>query len=340
MVHRTLKAIVFSSMFILALGCLRIFGTAMAKGPSFDCSKASGSIEEMICDDHELSALDRKMAEVYTAAKKIAVDERPPVLKSEQRGWIKGRNDCWKSADKRKCVKENYRRRIAELQARYRLVPANGPFWYACDGDTRNEVIVTFFETDPPTLEAERGDQVSLMYLEPSGSGTKYQGRNESLWEHQGEATIVWGHGSPEMRCSKRSSAAQIDATAKAADPPPSLADVPVVEMEFVDPVEYKAASDLAARGGAPIDIALKIVGEFEGSTQHIIQVNEGSESPSASRITVLRDGLMDDSVKSERWDIALQRTAERIWSIKEVRRSWRCWRGEKTNGFASNLCP
>jgi hypothetical protein len=142
------------------------------------------------------------------------------------------------------------------------------------------------------------------------------------------------------MRCSKRSSAAQIDATAKAADPPPSLADVPVVEMEFVDPVEYKAASDLAARGGAPIDIALKIVGEFEGSTQHIIQVNEGSESPSASRITVLRDGLMDDSVKSERWDIALQRTAERIWSIKEVRRSWRCWRGEKTNGFASNLCP
>jgi hypothetical protein len=189
-------------------------------------------------------------------------------------------------------------------------------------------------------LEAERGDQVSLMYLEPSGSGTKYQGRNESLWENQGEATIVWGHGSPEMRCSKRSSATQIDSTAKAADPPPSLADVPVVDMELVDPVEYKAASDLAARGGAPIDIALKIVGEFEGSTQHIIQVNEGSESPSAARITVLRDGLMDDSVRSERWDIALQRTAESIWSIKEVRRSWRCWRGDKTNGFASTLCP
>ena len=63
-------------------------------------------------------------------------------------------------------IDQSYRRRIAELQARYRLVSAKGPFWYSCDGDPRNEVVVTFFKTDPPTLEAERGDQVSLMYLE------------------------------------------------------------------------------------------------------------------------------------------------------------------------------
>jgi uncharacterized protein len=92
-------------------------------------------------------------------------------LKAEQRGWIKGRNDCWKEADKRKCVEESYRRRIAELQARYRLVSAKGPFWYICGGDPRDDVIVTFFETDPSTLEAERGDQVLRMYLAPSASG-------------------------------------------------------------------------------------------------------------------------------------------------------------------------
>jgi len=67
------------------------------------------------------------MAAVYAAAKK-AVNEYPPVLKAEQHGWIKGRNDCWKEADKRKCVEESYRRRIAELQSRYRLVSAKGPF--------------------------------------------------------------------------------------------------------------------------------------------------------------------------------------------------------------------
>lgn len=101
-------------------------------------------------------------------------------------------------------LEESYRLRIAELQAGYRLVPAKGPTTYACNGDLRNEVVVSFFQTQPPTLIAERGDQVSLMYLQSSGSGSKYQGRNESLWEHQGEASIVWGYGSPEMRCSRK----------------------------------------------------------------------------------------------------------------------------------------
>jgi uncharacterized protein len=177
----------------------------LASGPSFDCNQVEqGSIEELICKDEVLSELDRRMAAVYAEAAKKAINEHPPSLKAEQRGWIKGRNDCWKSEDKRQCIDQSYRYRIAELQARYRLVPSNGPFWYSCNGDPRNEVVVTFFKTDPPTLEAERGDQVSLMYLVRSGSGSKYQGRNESFWEHQGEATIVWGYGSPEMRCSKK----------------------------------------------------------------------------------------------------------------------------------------
>jgi uncharacterized protein len=204
MKFQAFKTILVLGVFMLALGCWRIAGTAMAQGPSFDCSKASGSIEEMVCRDDELSALDRKLAGVYAAASKIAVSERPPVLTSEQRGWIKGRNDCWKSQTPRDCTASAYRLRIAELQARYRLVPPKGPFWYFCNDNPRDEVVVNFFQTDPPTLIAERGDQVSLMVLQPSGSGSKYQGRNESFWEHQGEAVVVWGYGSPEMRCKKR----------------------------------------------------------------------------------------------------------------------------------------
>jgi uncharacterized protein len=174
---------------------------AAAAGPSFDCKKVEvGSIEEMICKDPGLSALDGKMAEVYKAAAKKATNEHPPVLKTEQRGWIKGRNDCWKSDDKRGCVETEYKQRIAELQARYRLVPFKGPVFYACD-DPFGELIVTFFPTDPPTLIAERGDSVSLMYQQPSGSGTRYQGRNESFWEHQGEAAVTWGYGAKEMTC-------------------------------------------------------------------------------------------------------------------------------------------
>ena len=43
---------------------------------------------------------------------------------------------------------------------------------------------------DPPTPIAERGYQGSLMCLEKSGSGLKYQGRNESLREQHGEAVV------------------------------------------------------------------------------------------------------------------------------------------------------
>jgi uncharacterized protein len=189
---------------VIGTACWPIAGAAVAQGPSYACDKVEpGSIEEMICRDEELSALDRELSVVYAAAFDKAANEHPPVLKAEQRGWIKGRDDCWKADDERECVRDEYQRRIAELQAGYRLLPGIGPVFFGCDGDPRNEVIVTFFQTDPPTLIAERGDSVSLMYLQPSASGTRYQGRNESFWEHQGKALITGGFGSPEMRCEK-----------------------------------------------------------------------------------------------------------------------------------------
>jgi uncharacterized protein len=179
-------------------------GAALAQSPSFSCDKVqAGSIEEMVCTDSALSSLDRRLADVYAQASRKAVNEHPPMLQAEQRGWIKGRDDCWKSDDRRGCVEGEYKRRIAELQARYRLAPGIGPVTFVYDGDPRNEVIATFFQTDPATLIAERGDSTSLMYVQPSGSGARYQGRNESFWEHQGEALVTWGYGAPEMRCRK-----------------------------------------------------------------------------------------------------------------------------------------
>ncbi|MFB2650644.1 MliC family protein [Shewanella mangrovisoli] len=173
-----------------------------AEKPSFDCGKVqAGSIEELVCQDAGLTKLDLQLAEVYAQAADKAKNEQPPMLKAMQRGWVKGRNECWKSEDKRACVESSYQTRIAELQAQYRLVEMTGPIFYACDGNPANEVVVSYFKTEPATLIAERGDQTSLMFVQPSGSGAKYQGRNESLWEHHGEAKIVWGYEAPEMTC-------------------------------------------------------------------------------------------------------------------------------------------
>jgi uncharacterized protein len=175
-----------------------------ASSPSFDCAKAApSSIEELVCKDPELSALDRRMAVVYAAALKKAANGKPPMLKARQRGWVKGRNDCWKDKDRRACVKESYVRWSAELEAMYRLVPVTGPVRLACEGNPANEVTVFRFQTDPPTLIAERGDSVSLMFRDgPAKDGvTTWTGRNESIREQGGNSRVVWGYQAPEMSC-------------------------------------------------------------------------------------------------------------------------------------------
>ena len=110
---------------------------APAAKPSFDCAKAKpGSSEAIICADPALAALDRQLADVYAAARKKATNEKPPVLQAEQRGWVKGRDECWKAQQggQAACMRGAYVDRIAELQARYRLVASDGPVFLACDG--------------------------------------------------------------------------------------------------------------------------------------------------------------------------------------------------------------
>lgn len=172
---------------------------------SFDCTKAAaGSIEALVCKTPALSAQDDQLAKVYKQAQAKAKNEKPPTLKAEQRGWLKGRDECWKADDKNECVADQYQRRIAELQARYQLVAGKGPVHFVCDNQPAKQVIATFYATEPPTLIAELGDSTSLMYAQPAASGSKYQGRNESFWEHQGEATVVWGYEAPEMTCVRK----------------------------------------------------------------------------------------------------------------------------------------
>ena len=192
-----------------AVTALGLWPVLAGAAPVFDCQRLdAGSIAERVCRDPALAQLDRQLADVFAAALKQARNERPPTLRAEQRGWIKGRDECWKSADVGACVTESYERRIAELQARYRLLPPSGPDRYACQGGARNEVLVSWFNTVPPTLYAERGDSVSLMFREPQVAGseeTRYIGRNESLrMRGVDQLWVRWGVGAVEMTCLKQ----------------------------------------------------------------------------------------------------------------------------------------
>ncbi len=191
----------------LGLAPLSAQAQGQAKGPAFDCAKASGEVEQLICADEGLAALDRKLDGVYKAALAKARDDVPTFLRTTQRGWIKGRNECWKAkgpgnpvylteswvaTDVRGCVEGQYQIRIAELQVLLRLVPPKGPVFFICNNQPANEVVATFFETDPPAASVERGDRTVIAYQVRTASGAKYEGQNLSLWTKGNEATITW----------------------------------------------------------------------------------------------------------------------------------------------------
>lgn len=188
---------------VLVMSLFYLSEAAFSASPSFDCSKVEeNSIEETICNDEQLSRLDLELAEVYKEAEKEAVNEKPPVLKAEQRGWIKGRNDCWKAENVKDCIKTNYQLRIAELQAKYRLIYNSGPLFYTCDNNPANELVITLFGTDPRTLIAEYGDQTSLMYKQPNGPSMTYKGQNQTVWiKGHKVIEVQWGFDAETMKC-------------------------------------------------------------------------------------------------------------------------------------------
>ncbi len=131
-----------------------------------------------------------------------------------------------------------------------------------------------------------------------------------------------------------------LTAAAAGAAEPAALIDLPVTGRERVAAAQWRDAEVRAGRTGSPVEIALAVAGAFEGRQQLIVQVNEGAESPSAARVTVIRDGLLDDAVRSQRWDIDFTRAAAGAWQVREVGKAWRCWRGAASAGFGAQPCP
>ena len=96
-----------------------IASTALyANSPSFDCNKAEkGSSEEIICASDVLMDLDRELSSVYKEARKVA--RKSDQIKAYQRGWIKGRNECWKADDRKECIIKEYEYQIKYLKDKY-----------------------------------------------------------------------------------------------------------------------------------------------------------------------------------------------------------------------------
>jgi hypothetical protein len=62
-------------------------------------------------------------------------------------------------------------------------------------------------------------------------------------------------------------------------------------------------------------------------------------EHPSRYQITVVTDGLPDDSVRGKRLDVSLERDSQSPWHITDAKVSWRCWPGRGHETFSTRPC-
>jgi len=188
-----------------------IYTWAPLQRPSFDCERADSSATELICIDAELSALDRALSARYRQVRETPgmAETRRKTLVATQRGWIKGRDDCWKAPELRQCVRDSMLMRIHELRSmaaasRDTADEGGGGFFTLDCDDNTIKASVSFVDGDPPLAYLQWNDEGSALVATPTASGVRYQGdflgMPVSLWTHHTESMIERG-ASPARTC-------------------------------------------------------------------------------------------------------------------------------------------
>jgi uncharacterized protein len=166
---------------ILAATSVLSAAPAHAAAPSFDCRKAQGQVQELVCGDAQLSALDREVMRLFA----LAEDSKPKAsdrktLTASQQNWMKAREDCSSATEIRDCVVAGYLKRIMELRATYPAARSAdkkglslGPDTVTCEGIS-SPISVVFANTQTPLAYLSWTDQSLVTKLGPTGSGARY----------------------------------------------------------------------------------------------------------------------------------------------------------------------
>ncbi len=191
---------------------LGLAGTALAAAPSFDCKKAEAQIEQLVCKDDTLARLDRETTRLYGLAldaRSLPTAQKKSLL-ADQRGWIKGRNDCWKSDDARACTANQYLQRIYDLRHTYAGARtqdergiSRGPFNIRCPG-VDAVIAGTFVQTSPGYAYLRWLDQQLVLQQTPAASGARYAATlndGEALFWDKGPDAQLTLPGKPETSC-------------------------------------------------------------------------------------------------------------------------------------------
>ncbi len=169
---------------------------------SFDCGRANGQAQEMVCGDANLAAMDREVARLAGLAAEPA----------GQANYALQRDNCWKADELRQCVMatamlEIHRLRQGSEAARGGDGLSVGPVAYSCRG-IDGPVLATFVNSDAGAAALEWGGQAVAIDRATTASGVRFDGRwngqSYAFWTKGKEATLtVPGKG--DLQCSEMS---------------------------------------------------------------------------------------------------------------------------------------
>lgn len=196
----------------LAVASVFLAQWALAADPSFDCAKAQSDAEQAVCNSDALAELDVEATRLYRLAAADVSGARLNELKAMQRGWIKGRDECWKSTlGLDSCVANEYAFRIMDLRTGYANARSEdsagisiGPQVLACDGFDA-AIGVVFVNSSAPIAVLKWRDMAVALPSVPSGSGAKYAsdaflGGVSSLFT-KGDEALFMPPGDTELKC-------------------------------------------------------------------------------------------------------------------------------------------
>lgn len=115
--------------------------------------------------------------------------------------------------------------------------------------------------------------------------------------------------------------------------------------FKSVDFLAYSLTIEKAARAGEawvkePAQIIARTFGGFsEVRSQTVEFVAPTADGADTLTVTITSDGLMDDSVRGEKFRLGLKADQQGVWRFTSASKSWRCQPGRGSQSFTTVKC-
>ena len=100
----------------------------------------------------------------------------------------------------------------------------------------------------------------------------------------------------------------------------------------YTDPIQEQQAFQ------SPIAAVLGVTGD-RGRSQQITRKDDSGEAATTTTITVIQDGLMDDSIRGFKYSFKLSKKPDGNWIIEKQSKLLRCWKGRGHEAFSGEPC-